>query len=135
MQKLRQYLCLGYFSIFIYESSVPANPYFLVFLSALYIFQVWYGNYKSFFGHFQKSNFITEYFVLSYIEKLSTTVGHFLATFWWLINRMSSMSYYFSCLNYATYFKHVQKINHCLCLRPFSVFNYGKFNFSYSLHH
>ena len=28
-----------------------------------------------------ESTFITEYFVLPYIEKLITTVGHFLATF------------------------------------------------------
>ena len=31
------------------------------------------------------------------------------------------MSYYFSHLNCTTYFRHVQKIKHCLCLRAFSV--------------
>ena len=68
------------------------------------------------------SAYITEYLVLSYIEKLISTVGYFLATFCWLVNCMSWMSYYFSYLNYATCFIHVQKIKHCLYLKPFSVF-------------
>ena len=27
------------------------------------------------------------------------------------------------------YIRHIQKIKHCLCLRPFSILIYGKFNF------
>ena len=34
---------------------------------------------------------------------------------------MSWVSYYFIHLNYATYFRYVQKIKHCWCLRAFSV--------------
>ena len=41
---------------------------------------------------------------------------------------MSWMSYYFSYLNYATYFKRVQRIKHCLCLEPSVIFIYGKFH-------
>ena len=44
------------------------------------------------------------------------------------------MSYYFRHLNYAKYFRHLQKIKHCLCLKPFSVLIYGKFNSNYFLH-
>ena len=66
---------------------------------------------------------IALYIKMSFIEKLISTARHFLATFWWLKNFMSWMS-----LNYATYFGHVQKIKHCFCLRPFSVFIHGKFS-------
>ena len=49
-----------------------------------------------------------------------------LAAFCWLINYVSWMS-----VNYAANFRYVQKIKHCLCLMPFSVFIYGKFNSNY----
>ena len=45
-----------------------------------------------------------------------------------LLVNMSWMSYCFRYLNYAKYFKHVQKIKHWLCLKPFIVLIYGKFN-------
>ena len=63
---------------------------------------------------------------LPYIEKLISTVGHFLATFRWLINRMSWMS-----LNFVTFFRYMQKSKHCFCLRPFSNFIHGNFNYNY----
>ena len=134
MQKQRQYLCLGAFRIVTYESSIPTNWCFLAF----YVWSVNCGNCKSYFGlcglSCVDSAYITGYLVLPYIEKSFSTVGHFLATFCWLINYMGWISYHLSYLNYAIYFRHVQKIKHSLCLRPFSVFIYGKFISNYSLH-
>ena len=51
-----------------------------------------------------------------------------LAIFCWLINCTSWMSW-----NYASYFSYVQRIKHCLCLRPFSVFIHEKFSSNYYL--
>ena len=72
---------------------------------------------------------ITEYLVLSYIEKSFSNVGHFFSYFL-MVNKLCKLI----SLNYATYFRYVQKIKHCLCFRPFSVFIYGKFNSNYYLH-
>ena len=49
----------------------------------------------------------------AFIEKLNSTVGYFLATFcWcWFINCTSWMSYYFSYLNYATYFRDARRLS------------------------
>ena len=69
------------------------------------------------------------YFVLSYVEKLISTVGHIFSYF--LLANMSWMSYYFRYLNYSKYFRHVQKVKHCLYLKLFNVLIYGKFNCYY----
>ena len=50
---------------------------------------------------------------------------------YFLLVNMSWMLYYFRCLKYAKYFKHVQKMKHCLCLKPFSVLIYGEFSCNY----
>ena len=68
--------------------------------------------------------YIIESLVLSYIETLSQFLATFLATICWSINCMSSMSLY-----YATYIRHVQYLEHYLCLRSFSV--YGKSSSNY----
>ena len=102
-------------------------------MSGLQIVQVWSGNYKSYFGYFQICEECLYY-------KISRTVLHrkinfncwlFIGYFCWLINCMSWMSYYFSYINCARYFRHVQKIKHCLCLKPYSVFIYGKLKSNY----
>ena len=131
-RKLRQYLCLEAFSIIINESSISTNQYFLAFL-------VWPVNCSSLIINlildifrYAVSAYITGYLVLSYIEKLISTVGHFFSNF--LLINMSWMPYYFRYLNYAKYFRHVQKIKHCLCLKLFSVFISGKFSYNYFLH-
>ena len=49
---------------------------------------------------------ITEYLVLSYIEKSFSTVGHFFSYFL-MINKLCKLI----SLNYAIYFRYVQKIN------------------------
>ena len=41
------------------------------------------------------------------------------------------MTYYFSYKDHETYFRNVQKIKQCLCLKTFSVFIYEKFNSNY----
>ena len=78
------------------------------------------------------SAYNTVYLVLSYIEKLIPAVSYFLVKSWlincWLIYCMSWMS-----LIYAISFRHIQKIKHCICLRLFSVFIYGKFNSNFEL--
>ena len=61
---------------------------------------------------------ITGYLLLFLIS----TVGYFLATFCCLIDCLSWVSYYFSYLNYAIYFRHVQKIKHYLCLDSLTLF-------------
>ena len=118
-QKLKQYLCLAPFSIVIYESSIPTNYYSLAFIGLFC---------KFFCSHLEIINlileifrdaisaYITEYRVLSYIQKLMWTVGLF--SYVLLVN-MSCMSYYFRYLNYAKYFRHVQKMKHCLCFEAF----------------
>ena len=135
MKKLRQYLCLGAFSTVIRESSVPTNQYFLAFfLSDLQIVQVWFWNYKSYFGHFQICGQCLYYRIFRTVLyiKINFDWWPFLSYFF-LVN-ISWMSHYFRYLNYAKYFRHVQKIKHCLCLKPFSVIIYGKFNYNYFLY-
>ena len=50
---------------------------------------------------------------------------------YFLLVNMSLMSYYFSHLNYAKYFRHGQKIKYCFYLKPFSILICGKFNSKY----
>ena len=75
------------------------------------------------------SAYITGYLVLPYKVKSISTVGYFISYF--LLVSMSWMPYYFENLNYAKYFRHVQKIKHCLYLKPLSVFIYGKLSYNY----
>ena len=80
------------------------------------------------------SAYVTGHLLLACIEKSISIDGDFLVTFYWLISCVSWMSYYFSYLNYATYFRHVQRIKHCLYLRLFIVFMKRKFNSNYYVH-
>ena len=59
------------------------------------------------------SDYITGYLVLFY-RKRNFNCWSFSSYF--LLVNLSWMSYYFGYLNYAKYFRYVQKISHCLCL-------------------
>ena len=81
-----------FFSIVIYESSVPTNPYYL----ATFVWSVncsslvWkFINFILDIFRYKDSGYITKHLVLSYIEKLISALGLFLATFYCLINCMS----------------------------------------------
>ena len=82
----------GFFSIVIYESSVPTNPYYLatVVWSVNCSSLVWkFINFILDIFRYKDSGYITKHLVLYYIEKLISALGLFLATFSWLINCMS----------------------------------------------
>ena len=69
------------------------------------------------------SAYIIGYLVLSYVKKLISNAVHFLSYFL-LLNKLCGLM----SLNYATYYRYVQKIKHYFCFGPFTVFIYGKFN-------
>ena len=130
VRKLRQYLRLRAFSIVIYESSIPTNQYFF------WAIFVWSVNYEILVIYiYVDSAYVTGYlphFYIKYIcliqKKEFSSSAILLAIFCWLINCTSWMSW-----NYASYFSYVQRIKHCLCLRPFSVFIQEKLSSNYYL--
>ena len=136
-QKLKQYLCLEPFSTVIYESSIPANQYFLAFFLSGPVCKLFKSDLEIInlifdISWYVVSAYITWYFVLSYVEKFISTVGHIFSYF--LLANMSWMSYYFRYLNHSKYFRHVQKIKHCLYLKLFNFLIYGKFSYNYFSH-
>ena len=58
-------------------------------------------------------------FLQFYIEKSISTGSHFIATFCWSINCMSSIS-----LNYKTYSRHFHKLKYYLHLQLFNLFSF-----------
>ena len=77
---------MGTFSIVIRQSSVPTNQYFLTFLVCK-LFKSDLESINLILGIFRYvvSAYFTGYLILTYIEKLISTIGHFLATFSLLI--------------------------------------------------
>ena len=117
-------LSLRAFSIVIYESSISTNQYFLAFFCLVC---------KLFKSDLEIINLILDifrYVISAYIIRISHTVFYRKINFncqlffsYFLLVNVIWMSYYF---NYAKYFRHVQKIKHCLCLKPFSVLISGE---------
>ena len=101
---------------------------FCFFLPGLLIVEGWSWTEKSYFGNFQICGQCLYYRICHTVlhRKINFNFWPFFSCF--LLVNMSWMSYCFRHLNYAKYFKHVQKIKHWLCLKPFSVLIYGKFN-------
>ena len=127
-QKLRQYLCLWVFSIVIHESPIPVNQDFLAFFClACKLLKCDLENINLILDIFRYvvSAYITGYLLLPYIENWF----QLLFFNYFLLVNMSWMLYCLRYLNHAKYIRRIQKIKHYLCLRPFSILIYGKFNF------